>query len=134
MLVPYSYFCCFFDLFWRKFVKAEIKKKSILVLFFAFFMFFVLNTEFFDTSPPSHALHIWNAQDLYFHKKWVNRSVFTDKIGVLTTFVYKNLKIQFGSIFVLFFVKKSKIIMTPCLLLFTPLCRGHFLMHYFKSP
>jgi hypothetical protein len=42
-------------------------------MFFAFFMFFVLDTEFLDTLPPPHALHIWNAQDLFFDKKWVNR-------------------------------------------------------------
>jgi hypothetical protein len=39
---------------------------TVLALFFAFF---VLDTEFLDTLPPPHALHIWNAQDLHFHKK-----------------------------------------------------------------
>jgi hypothetical protein len=67
-------------------IYLKIQFGPILVLFFAFF---VLNTEFFDTTPPPHALHIWNAQDLYFHKTWVNRCVFMDKNGVVTTFVHQ---------------------------------------------
>jgi hypothetical protein len=38
----------------------------------------VIIPEFFDTSPPQHALHIWNAQDLYFHIKLDIRPVFTE--------------------------------------------------------
>jgi hypothetical protein len=59
---------------------------TVLALFLAFF---VLNTEFLHTPPPPHALHIWNAQDLYFHKKWVNRSTLTTKFVFLTTFVHQ---------------------------------------------
>jgi hypothetical protein len=39
---------------------------TVLALFLAFF---VLSTEFFDTPLPPLALHIWNAQDLFFHKQ-----------------------------------------------------------------
>jgi hypothetical protein len=36
-----------------------------------------------------NALHIWNAQDLYFHKKWVNRTAMIKKFVVMTTFVHQ---------------------------------------------
>jgi hypothetical protein len=59
----------------------------------------VIIPEFFDTSSPpyAHALHIWKDQDLYFHKKWVICTVFTDKIGFLTGFVnqiYKKINLD----------------------------------------
>jgi hypothetical protein len=56
---------------------------TVLELFLAFF---VLHTEFLDTPLPPLALHIWNAQDLYFHKKWVNRATMN---VVMTTFVHQ---------------------------------------------
>jgi hypothetical protein len=34
-----------------------------------------------ESNYTSHALHIWNAQDLYYHKILVIRPVFTEKIG-----------------------------------------------------
>jgi hypothetical protein len=58
-------FFCGFD----HFCAPNLTKNSI----WTNFAFFVLNTEFFDPTPPPHALHIWNAQDLHFHKKLVNR-------------------------------------------------------------
>jgi hypothetical protein len=66
-------------------------------------MFFVLDTEFLDTLPPPHALHIWNAQDLYFDKK-MGESVPMDKKNCgFDPFCAPNLpKIQFGPILVLF--------------------------------
>jgi hypothetical protein len=50
---------------------------TVLALFFAFF---VLDTEFLDTPPPPHALHIWNAQDLYFHKQVGNPTSTTSQL------------------------------------------------------
>jgi hypothetical protein len=50
---------------------------TVLALFLAFF---VLNTEFLDTPPAPHALHIWNAQDLYFHKQVGNPTSTTSQL------------------------------------------------------
>jgi hypothetical protein len=43
------------------------------------------------TPPPPHALHIWNAQDLYFHKKIGDSSGIYGKMG-FDRFCEPNLK------------------------------------------
>jgi hypothetical protein len=83
---------------------------SVLTLFFAFF---VLDTEFLDTPPPPHALHIWNAQDLHFQKKWVNRSTCIDsKICGFDHFCSPLAKNSIWTNFA-FFVLNIEILSTP---------------------
>jgi hypothetical protein len=56
------------------FVNQIYKKINLDHFLHIYFAFFVLNTESIYVLPPPRALHIWNTQDLYFHKICVVKS------------------------------------------------------------